>query len=254
MDTPNCYDARIVDCNCLFGPWPRADLDTSLDTVTRLLAGAHIHHAMIASLRAATYEHRSGNAEAREACAGRGDLTPAAGLVLGRTVDAAAETSQIADAGFPLLRLFREYQGWPMDYRPFEQVLSVAAERELVLMVAALLPGDITALGRLLTQTPCSVVVTGVNTSHTPLVAEAIAVGRDVPGMHFETSRLEGIDTIDVMARELGAQRLVFGTALPFQYPTSAVMLVAGSSLSESEKAAVFGKNLAALLNRADLA
>ncbi len=125
--------------------------------------------------------------------------------------------------------------------------------RELIAFISrnfTLQPGDITLLGRLLTRRPCPVIVTGVNVSHTPLLTEAIVVGRDVPTMRFETSRLEGTDTVDLMAREIGVERLVFGTALPFQYPSSAIALIEASALSAADQAAIFAGNLERLLAR----
>ena len=92
------------------------------------------------------------------------------------------------------------------------------------------------------------VIVTGVNISHTPLVAEAVAVGRGCPLMHFETSRLEGVGTLELVAREVGVARLIFGTGLPFQYPSSAVALVRESGLSEEEQAEVLGGNVRRLV------
>lgn len=239
---------RIIDCNCLFGIWPRAELDASLPTVRALLDGAGVTGAVIGSLRAALYDNAGGNAEARAACAEQTGLAPAAALSLRRALAPEGEVAAARAGGFRLLRLFREYEGWPVDYAPLERTLRAAGEMGLPVMLAALQPGDITALARLLRHAPCNVIVTGVNVSHTPLVAEAVVAGRDAPTLHFETSRLEGTDTLDAMAHELGAERLVFGTALPFQYPSSAVAIVDDSELAEAEKAAVLAGNIRRLV------
>lgn len=248
MPSEDTHPRPIIDCNCLFGIWPRADLDASLATVRALLQGAGVTGALIGSLRAAMYDNAAGNVEARAACAEHAGLAPAAALSLRRALEPEAEVAALRTAGFRLLRLFREYEGWPVDYAPLERTLRAAGEVGLPVMIAALQPGDITALGRLLSRASCNLIVTGVNVSHTPLVAEAAAVGRDAPTLHLETSRLEGADTLDVMAHALGAERLVFGTALPFQYPSSAVAIVEDSDLSEADKAAVFAGNLRRLV------
>lgn len=239
---------RIIDCNCLFGEWPRADLDASLQTVRDMLKVAGVTGAIIGSLRAALYDNAAGNEEAKAACVEQKGLAPAAALCLRRALDIGGEIAAIKEGGFRLLRLFREYEGWPMDYAPLELTLRAAGERGLSVMLAALEPGDITALGRVVEGVQCNVIVTGVNVSHTPLVAEAVAVARDVPTIFFETSRLEGADTINLMAREIGASRLVFGTAMPFQYPSSAVGLIDDSDLSAEDKSAVLAGNILRLI------
>ena len=238
----------ITDANCMFGLWPRGDLNASLPTVLRLLGKAGIGGAAMGALRAALFDAETGNAEALAACEGQRGLLPVAGLCLREAVGIHDRVAAIRREGFVVLRLFREYEGWPVDYAPLEQALQAAAYWGLPVMVAALLPGDLTALGRVVARTSCPVIVTGVNISHTPLVAEAIAVGRDCPFMHFETSRLEGVGTLELVARGVGVARLIFGTGLPFQYPSSALALVRESGLGEDEIAAVLGGNLARLI------
>ena len=248
MASPESSARRIIDCNCLFGIWPRADLDASLPTVRELLQGAGVTGAVVGSLRAALYDNAAGNEEARAACAEHSGLAPAAALSLRRALEPEQEVAALRASGFRLLRLFREYEGWPVDYAPLERTLRAAGEAGLPVMIAALQPGDITALARLLQRAPCNLIVTGVNVSHTPLVAEACVAGLDAPALHVETSRLEGADTLEVMAHALGAERLVFGTALPFQYPSSAVAIVDDSDLSEAEKTAVLAGNIRRLV------
>jgi len=234
----------IIDANCLFGPWPRSHLDCSLGTVLRMLRNAGIDRALLGSLRSALHDHTAGNEEALAACSTHQGLLPVAGLRLGRSLQPAPQVGTLRAEGFRVLRLFREYEAFPMDYAPLASALRGAAESDMPVIIAALDPGDITALGRLLRDIPCKTIVTGVNTSHTPLVAEAIAVGREVASIFFETSRLEGTDTIDVMARELGPGRLVFGTAMPHQYPSSALALIDQCGLSDDDKTAVLGTNI----------
>ena len=244
-----CGEAmRIVDANCMFGVWPRAELDASLPTVLKLLAGAGVQEAVVASLQAALYDDAAGNREVQEACREQAGLLPAGGLSLRRALAVEGEVECLRAQGFRLLRLFREYEGWPIDYAPLGLAMTAAGRAGLPVMLAAAQPGDITALGRALAGRPCTVVLTGVNTSHTPLVAEAVAVGRECPELWFDTSRLEGADTMEVMAGELGAGRLVFGTGLPFQYPSSAVAVVAESDLSSEDKAAILGGNILRLV------
>ncbi len=238
----------VLDCNCLFGHWPRGELDASLATVLGLLGAAGIGGVVVGSLRAALSDSAAGNQEAMAACAGRPGLEPCAGLSLRRAMDHEGEVEAVWGAGCRLLRVFREYEGWPVDYAPFARTVRAAAGRGLPVMVAALAPGDITAMGRALAESAGALVVTGVNISHTPLVAEAIAVGRDAPQMYFETSRVENEETMELLAGELGVGRLVFGTGLPFQYPSSALAVLRECGLSREEKTAVLGGNARRLM------
>lgn len=241
-------EPRVIDCNCQFGPWPRAQLDASLGAVLGLLDRAGIGQAVVAHLQGASGDHHAANALTLAACAEHERLIPAGWVSLRRSLNVGAEFAALRERGFRLVRLPREHEGWPVDYAPLWEALRAGQACGLTVMLAALQMGDITALGRLLEAHPCTVIVTGVNTSHTPLVAEAVAVGRNCPTLYFETSRLEGIDTLDVMRENLGAERLVFGTSLPSQYPSSARALVETSGLSDAERAAVYAGNLLRLI------
>jgi len=238
----------VIDANCLFGHWGRANLDASLTAVVDALSRSGIRRAVLGSLRAATYDTESGNQEALEACAATEGFIPAGAVNLRKTLNAEREVAELAARGFRLLRLSREHEGWPMDYAPLEDALRAAADHALPVMIAALLPGDLTILARLVESSGCPTIVTGVNVSHTPLLSEAVVVGRRCPLLHFETSRLEGADTIDLMAQHLGVDRLVFGAGLPFQYANSALALVHDSTLSPEQREAVLQGNIARLM------
>jgi len=242
--------AQVLDCNCLFGPWPRGPLDAAFGTITDLLSRAGIGGAVVGSLRTALGNVDEGNLEALRACASRPALLPAAGLLLRQELDVEAQVAWCAEQGFRLLRLFPDYEGWPMDFLPFESALRHSAGCGLPVLLTVRQPGELTVLGRLVNKTSASVIAAGVNISHTPLVSEAIAVARDCPGLHIETSRLEGADTMDIVAECVGPDRLVFGTGLPFQYPSSALALVACSHMTESERQLILRDNLLRLIGR----
>ncbi|NSW56792.1 MAG: hypothetical protein HPY44_12340 [Armatimonadetes bacterium] len=243
---------QVLDCNCLFGPWPRGPLDASLGTVSGLLGKAGIGGAVVGSLRTALGNVDEGNLEVLRACASRPTLLPAAGMMLRQELSIEKQVAWCAEQGFLLLRLFPDYEGWPMDFRPFEIGLRAASEYGLSVLLTVRQPGELTVLGRMVNATGASVIAAGVNTSHTPLVSEVIAVASDCPGLSIETSRLEGADTLDIVAEALGPDRLVFGTGLPFQYPSSALALVACSRMTQSDRQLVLRDNLLRLIGRTE--
>jgi len=198
------------------------------------------------SLQGVYYDYAEGNEETLQSSRKLPFIIPAATIDPRRFYARRGEALNLES--FAALRVFPDLQGWPVDYAPFARTVRAAAGRGLPVMVAALAPGDITAMGRALAESAGALVVTGVNISHTPLVAEAIAVGRDAPQMYFETSRVENEETMELLAGELGVGRLVFGTGLPFQYPSSALAVLRECGLSREEKTAVLGGNARRLM------
>lgn len=239
---------QVLDCNCLFGPWPRAPLDASFVTVMDLLARAGIGAAVVGSLRVILGSAGTGNLDVLRACAARPNLIPAAGLRLREELDLEGRVDWCAEQGFRLLRLYPEYEGWPPGFRPLELALEHAARLGLPVHLTLQQPGEFTTLGSVLARTGATLIAAGVNVSHTPLLSEAVAVCGDCPGLRLETSRLEGADTVDILCETLGPDRLVFGTGLPFVYPSSALALIACSRLPERDRRMILRENLLQLL------
>ncbi len=77
------------------------------------------------------------------------------------------------------------------------------------------------------------------------------ALMRDCPNVHAETSNLAGAEFLGYAARELGAQRLLFGSFLPVNDPWAAVGMILDADLSAEEKRLVAGGNLRRLLSEA---
>ena len=77
------------------------------------------------------------------------------------------------------------------------------------------------------------------------------ALMKDCPNVYAETSNLAGADFLRYAARELGAQRLLFGSFLPVNDPWAAVGMILDADLSWEEKRLVAGGSLRRLLAEA---
>ena len=68
------------------------------------------------------------------------------------------------------------------------------------------------------------------------------------PGLRVETATYCGHREIENVCARFGAERLVFGTGLPFRDPGAAISLVAYADVSEDEKALIAGGTLRKLV------
>ena len=73
-------------------------------------------------------------------------------------------------------------------------------------------------------------------------------LARRYPRFFVETSMYLGHRQLEEFARTFGAQRLLFGTNLPYYTPGAAISVLAYARLSEEERACVAGLNLKELL------
>ena len=81
-----------------------------------------------------------------------------------------------------------------------------------------------------------------------PHLAELIAVMQDNPRLHAETHLIGGLDSIDVLAREVGADRLLFGSGAPLYCIRAATLPIQNAPLAEQDKERIFGGNVRDLL------
>jgi predicted TIM-barrel fold metal-dependent hydrolase len=234
----------------VFGLWPRRDLDVSLETLLRIKQRAGISAVCSLSTRGIFHNSILGNAETLAVSQEHTDIIPVATLDLREITDYAADLKKLKAQGFKLLRFFREYQGWPLDYQPFDDLVRALEQVTFPLYVTVTALGEITWLGRRLRACAFPVVVGGVNASFAPLFAEAISVATRCRAIYFDTHRFDSVDAYEVFADKLGAKRLVFGSGAPLCYAESALNALRKSALSERDKQLVLHKNLDLLLHR----
>ena len=68
--------------------------------------------------------------------------------------------------------------------------------------------------------------------------------------IHVETRLLSSPRALGIVKREVGCERLVFGSGAPLYYPASAIGIVMHGDLSDEDKQRVFAGNILRLLGR----
>lgn len=77
----------------------------------------------------------------------------------------------------------------------------------------------------------------------------AVSLMKKYDNVLFETSCLSIWKGIETLVKELGADRILFGTGMPIQYPGAGLAKMEGAEISQEDKALIFGKNAQKLLN-----
>lgn len=245
---------RILDCNVLYGFWPRRRVDASLEAVTRMAAAHDISRQVLCSTRGIFHDFVQANTETLDVCRADPRAAPAAAINPLRDFEGLTEVDRMAAAGVRLFRFFPEYQGWDYRLRTFESLLQRIRDAGGVAMTGARLgqhleAGAISELLRPLQETGTPCILTGVYYGN---LAECLEAGRAYTNLYVETHLLNGPDTLEVLAGELGPSRLVYGSGAPLQYIASSLLPLAHCVLSEPARAEVAGMNLARLLGWSD--
>lgn len=236
---------RVLDSDCVFGRWPRANLDVSARRLVECLDRLEIEKGLAVSLRGVFYSHEEGNRETLEICGRHDSLLPAATVNPARYAGSSDAPGRLREAGFGLLRLFPDYQGWSAGNVLVERVLAECAEAGMpVAFNVAKAAGASSDLARCAPR-GCRVILSGV---YYQTLAEATEALRRRPEFLMGVGRTCMPRSIEMLCERVGADRLVLGTSQPLDLGRGPIEMIRSAGVSEESKAAILGGNLAGLL------
>ncbi len=234
----------MIDVNTLFGFWPKRKVDSSLDTLLRLMAEKDIRKACTLSTRGIFFDFKEGNRETLQAARKHEQLIPVGTLNPCRWLGCMDEARRLIDEGVRLLRFFPQYQEWNTGQAPFHKLLDeVLAPSGVALMLPAC--EGISAIGRMAKNIPNTIIIEGFKYDG---LAEAIVVCEQAPNVHIETHLLNATDFVANLRQEISARQMVFGTYTPLTYIETGIAQVEASGATEEEKSLIYEGNIARIL------
>jgi predicted TIM-barrel fold metal-dependent hydrolase len=229
----------IIDANANLGNWPFRRMQyNSPGSLLQRLARVGITHAWVASLDAVMYKDcHAANAPLAEATAAHEVLLPLATInpsFPGWERDLAECAEEL---GFRAVRTYPNYQQYSLGDPAFDELLAAAEELSFFVSVAVRMtderhhhplcqvpPTDLKPLPEAAAAHPnLSILVVNANNSDlTPLIEPT----RDLQNLFFDLSRIESAGGVEKLGRQLGLDRLLFGTHAPYYLPESAMLKV----------------------------
>lgn len=239
--------SAIYDANTVFGSSPAKRADWSLPTLLKILQQHRVERALTVSLRGKYYDFVAGNDETLAASRNHPVLLPAATLDPRQYLDCAEEVRRCVDHGFLAFRFFPDSQGWPLEWLPFFGICELIAKHNLPIILPAVPAGTITAAGRHLAPYGMRVLFLGAGYS---IMAEVIAAIKQYRQFYFDTHLLDTPGALEVLCREGGADRIVFGSGTPERYFESALNMLNTSDLTPEQRGKLSRDNLREFLGQ----
>jgi predicted TIM-barrel fold metal-dependent hydrolase len=247
---------RIVDSNVCYGFWPRRTIDASLKAVAAAAGAGGITELVLCSIRGIFHDIVRANDETVALCRADRRYAPAAAINPLRWFDGAREIERMASAGVRVFRFFPEYQGWDYRLRPFVELLRHVREAGGVAVTSARLGGHLEAgavsqLLAALEQSGATCILTGVYYGN---LAEVLGAAAAYRHLYIETHLLNGPDSLEVIAAEVGAGRLIYGSGAPLHYVASSLLTLQHARLEPAALEDVAWRTLSRLVGwpRAD--
>jgi predicted TIM-barrel fold metal-dependent hydrolase len=232
----------IIDLDTIAGRWPWRTADISLQRLLSLMDRHGVAESCLVSARGIHYCDIDGNTETLAWCAAKPRFTPVGTINLRRFTGYRDEIRRLAQAGVRLWRLFPEYQGWTLEMATFRRVLNALEEVDAVLFMN----GQPSTVVRAMAGVAVPVIL-GV---HFYQMADLLALLEEGVDLYVCTRQLHGPGALETLVREMGSDRLVFGSGAPLSAMGAALQRVVRSDLDTKTRQAILGGNLRRLLGK----
>ncbi|TWD73224.1 hypothetical protein FB561_7112 [Kribbella amoyensis] len=237
----------LLDCDLLVGHDVTTGRWSRPDAVQEVLKSTGISGGLVTSLRAVHFDVPSGNAEAAEVAASN-NWTACPALDLRDALGAERELERLLalpDETRPrAIRLAPTLQNVEPVYPAFGHVVKLLVAADLTVFVE----GDVRTVSAPFRGIGARVVFLDTHFYH---LGDFVVLAREEAGFAASTRMLTGPDSLEIVAAEVGAERLVLGCRTPFHETHSVVRRLLTSKLSPAEIALVGSHNLDRLLESA---
>lgn len=234
---------RIVDINTIFGFWPLREIDISVSRLMKLAQQHNIENMCSLSAKGIFYDFEQGNDETLAISKRYKEIIPVATINLRKFCDYRKEVKKRVSQGFKIYRLFPDFQGWSIDYAPFNEFLKILTEFNLPLIISVS-GGTVTQIARMVKGHNLPIILIGDYT----MITEMITVVKENPNLYIETHRITTPRGIETIANTVGAEQLVFGSESPLSYAASALGLIKSAELTSGQKELILGGNIRRIL------
>lgn len=242
----NASSIPIVDCNTVVGFFPRRHVDTTPQALLSIMDKYGVVRALCISTTGIFYDYRRGNEETLAIARNSNNrLLPVATVDPRQYLNCAEEIERRARQGWRLFRFFPDYQGWPLNFAPFREIVHQLNELQLAWMIPVQSLGAATQIADMVADLQTPVIFTRVSYSN---LGEVLCVMKGMPHIYVETHLLNSPDAFEVVAATVGVERLIFGSFAPLHYFASAYMPLQYSSLSDDDKRKVLVENIRVVL------
>ncbi|WP_433158826.1 hypothetical protein [Kribbella sp. CA-247076] len=235
----------LLDCDVLVGHDVTTGRWSRPDGVRDVLKATGISGGVVSSLRATYFDVPSGNDEALQVAEGNG-LTACPVLDLRDPLGAERELDRWLSRPEPprVVRLAPTAQSVEPTYPAFEHVVRLLVDAGLTIFTE----GDVRKVGPALRGLGATVVFLD---THFYYLGDFVVLARGEAGFHTSTRMLTGPDSLEIVAAEVGADRLVLGCRTPFHETQAVVRRLLTSKLTADEIAQAGSHNLTRLLEQA---
>ena len=248
-DLPGASDHgyEVIDISARFGATPSEGRAWTVDEVLERSTREGIDRMFALSDTGVFYDFVEGNRLSLQAAEEHARLEPVVTINPVRYFHCEDQIERTADAGVRLFRFFPVSQhGWSTHESTFQRLASLLAGHNIALMIEnERRPGSMTETARALAELDINLIFQEVPYWNT---GEAITLMKNDPRVHVESHRFNQPDSIEVIASEVGSDRIIFGTGGPPANVRAALNVVLHANVPERDRRLILAGNAKRLL------
>ena len=240
----------VIDVNTTFGKRLDQDPRYSLGTVAAELDRHEVALGLSCSMQGVFYDMRAGNDDSFAAGQRYDQIIPVCTLDIRDAPRWQNELERCATREFRAVRFFPGTQGWTVTSSLFEQLMERLKGSGLCLIFSIEETNQKSwECARDLARTTARSGLPLILTDHSYAdLGEIAAVMQEYPHVYAETNLLSSIGAIDVLAEQVGVERLLYGSYAPERPMQRAINAVLEADLPDEAKVAILGGNAMRLL------
>lgn len=236
---------EIIDANTVFGPWPQMRADMSVERLVKALTNHGVSQALAISTLGVLHNHGDGNAETLRVCQEQPMLLPVATVDPRGYFGPPGMLTKLKEQGFRMFRFFPMLQEWRLDHAAFCDILDELESLNLPVMMQARETGYPTALVKSLDGHKANFILEGVTFEN---MAEAVSVMRKHANVYLDTRELKVPGALRFVVDQIGADRIIFGSACLRSSLASSLSYVMESEITDEQKQSILAGNIKRLL------
>ncbi len=240
---------EVIDAFCIVGFWPRRNVDISVTKLLEWMDKYSIDRACINHTRGILYEHDEGNRITAEIVSKETRLIGCAVINPLKTYNPRPSLEIGKKLGLKIISLFPDLTYAP--FSPRQNHVKPIIEGAADLNFPIIIPGEgrlytITDIGQLALEYPdVPFLLRDIGYVQ---ISEFIATAKIVENLYLIINRINTPDCIELMVSELGAERLIYGSNAPLEYPKPILEMIEKSEISQKEKLLIKGENIKRIL------
>lgn len=242
----------IFDSNVLFGFDLQSSKDLSIEKTLSLMKEKKIDKALITNIKCKYYNFMEGNEETAVVIKRYpGEFLGMLSFNMSQFLDIEKEICKgLNELNLSGIRIFNTSSGFisewggGIDSYSMRKVLKQVTGLKIPVFIEGGFPFiTVGTLAREFPEVPIIASGTGYGN-----MGEAILAVQENKNLFLEISTLDTMDGIDVLVEYLTADKIIFGTGMPYNSPSCEILMVKSSNISDQDKDKIFSGNLLKIL------